>query len=192
MFCFFCASPLLRFASSSFRFVLLHRPFASPCASPLNMPKHEEIINELEEKRVGFANNEYKTPSFHFSERWKLLLSDESSSSRLSSGRRSILLRARGLATDIVRKLGCEVLLLVLSTLDRQKLAILDKRTFVVALGDWWRAVPHPEALAIVASKCFAEHGLNRAIPSARQSLANTSSTEQDPAAAFGIFSVLL
>ncbi|KAH8686622.1 hypothetical protein GQ44DRAFT_833258 [Phaeosphaeriaceae sp. PMI808] len=120
------------------------------------MPGYSELIQEVERKRVTFECNDYQAPSPWDVKRWGCLLKeDEDSLNSLSSGRQSIWRRARDIATSILRKLGPEVLLLVISLHNTNKMAKLDRQRFVYDLQVWWRAVPHPFALTLMAKDCF-------------------------------------
>ncbi|PVH91660.1 hypothetical protein DM02DRAFT_478757, partial [Periconia macrospinosa] len=146
----------------------------------------DKLIKEVEKKRLAFENDESKAPSSRDTKRWNALLKeDDTSLNSLSSGRQSIRRRARHLATGILQKLGPEVLLLVVSLQDSDKMARLDKQKFVRELQLWWNSVSHPRALTAVAKECFAMHVHDTTMPSALQMPTDVVPTEQDASSAF-------
>lgn len=73
------------------------------------------------------------------------------------------------LQLSILRKVGPEVLLLVLLSYSQEKLARLDRKDFLSALQGWWKDVAHPQALTTIASQCFATHDVGVPVPAALQ-----------------------
>jgi hypothetical protein len=156
-----------------------------PCA--LEMLEYAAIIGQLEAKRSAYENNVYRRPEQRHKKRWvELLAYDHASPPKLSSGRMSVRHRAHDLAKNILQRCGSEVLLLVLSSLDQQKLSRLDTTAFVTALQTWWGDVPHPSTLTIVASEHFAKHDLGRVVMASQQRSFESLSTERDASGALG------
>tara|TARA_R110002003_G_scaffold3366_1_gene25216 strand:- start:1257 stop:1799 length:543 start_codon:yes stop_codon:yes gene_type:complete len=152
------------------------------------MSEHECTIKELERKRLAFENNQYKIPSLRDHKRWiKLLESDDASIHCLSAGRQSIHRRSKHHCITILESVGSEVLLLVLSSFNQEKLAMLNPVTFVAALQTWWNGVSHPQSLTVIASKYSVSHGLGTVISAAQQSWAHAVPSKEDASAAFGI-----
>jgi hypothetical protein len=152
------------------------------------MAEYITIINDLERKRVAFVNDTYTKPTTRDTARWVAILNnDDASLSDLSSGRKSVRRRAHELSTRILKEFGKGVLLLVLSLLDQQKLARLDKQTFADALRKWWNSVPHPDALATVASEYLSAPSPGRAVALDKQSSTEPIPTGQGASAAFGM-----
>jgi hypothetical protein len=75
----------------------------------------------------------------------------------------------------------------VLSQLDQQKLAILEKQTFTDALRKWWNNVRHPDALTMVASECLTLPSPGRAVALRKQGSTESIPTGQSASAAFGV-----
>ncbi|RII17517.1 hypothetical protein CUC08_Gglean002357 [Alternaria sp. MG1] len=152
------------------------------------MTEYLTIINDLEKKRVTFVNDTYTKPTTRDTARWAAILNnDDASLSGLSNGRKSVRRRAHELSTRILREFGKEVLLLVLSLLDQQKLARLDKQTFAYALREWWNTVPHPGALTTVASEYLTAPSPRRAVSLGKQSSTEPVPNGQGASAAFGM-----
>lgn len=157
------------------------------------MPVYDELIEELNKKRLAFESEEYRAPSSRDIKRWNELLGgNDASRSVLSSGRQSIRRRAQDLATSILQKLGPEVLLLVVSLLDMQKMSKLNRPTVVRELQIWWSGVSHPQALTTVARECFAMHVLDAAIAPTPQIPTDVAPTGEHALAAFGMILLLL
>jgi hypothetical protein len=144
------------------------------------MSDYSLIIQDLEWRRLAFEKRN-TVPQFSAKDRirWnKILEKDKATRSSLSQGRKSIRTRAHAIANLIRESVGPEVLLLVLSSLNQDKLAKLKRETFVDALQAWWNNVSHPQALATVASQYF--------MTVASQNTIASVSTEQDSLVVFG------
>jgi hypothetical protein len=113
-------------------------------------------INELERKRTTFESDDFVRPSPTRIKEWNDTLKEEFSSlSARSSGRRSVLRRARDVMRNVLHDVGPEVLLLLVTAVRIAKRATLDCKTLVPQLRTWWASVLHPPALIAVANTCF-------------------------------------
>ncbi|EUC40889.1 hypothetical protein COCMIDRAFT_9322 [Bipolaris oryzae ATCC 44560] len=118
------------------------------------------LTKELERKRTTFESDDFVRPSLTRIKEWNDLLKEEHASLiTRSSGRRSVLRRARDVMRKVLDKVGPEVLLLLVTTVQIAKRATLDHKTLVPKLQTWWAAVLHPPALTAVANNCFKARG---------------------------------
>jgi hypothetical protein len=150
------------------------------------MSDHCSIIKKLEEQRLAFENI-HTVPTFTLKDekRWKTILKiGKTTRPPLSQGRKSIRTRAQRIATTVLQSVGPDVLLLVLSSLNQDKLAKLDRATFVVALKAWWDNATHPQALTTAALIHFATEVAQNAVVTAVSQ--NAVATEQDGLVVFG------
>jgi hypothetical protein len=175
-----------------FQFDLASSPFTRHALASeilcvnLAMSDHGSIIKKLEEQRLAFENI-HTVPTFTAKDekRWKTILKGaETTPPPLSQGRRSIRTRAQRIATTVLQSVGPDVLLLVLSSLNQDILAKLDRAKFVVALRAWWDNATHPKALTTAALKHFVTTVSQNAVVTAVSQ--NVVATEQDGLIAFG------
>jgi hypothetical protein len=111
-------------------------------------------LAKVEKTRCQYEKGLQKEPSPTDKQNWNLILDGDFS--KLSSGRKSISNRARKVATTILAELGQEVLVLVLSSLNREQLSGLHAgEELIMALHKWWNEVPHPPALSKVTKSFF-------------------------------------
>jgi hypothetical protein len=112
-----------------------------------------EGLARIERLRTAYMDGTRTKPMRKEIKSWNMLL--KGNPNRLSSGRKSVFKRAHEFAVTILNKLGSEVLLLVLSSLNRTRIAAFPKKEqFLKALRKWWKRVRHPPALK-VAAECF-------------------------------------
>jgi hypothetical protein len=110
-------------------------------------------LAKIEELRIAFMDGTRRKLMRKEIRSWKELL--EGNSSALSSGRKSVFNRAKEFAVAILKNIGSEVLLLVLSSMNRTQMAGYHKKEQLLkALRQWWNTVPHPPALSD-AAKCL-------------------------------------
>jgi hypothetical protein len=110
-------------------------------------------LAKIEELRIAFMDGTRRNLMRKETRSWKELL--KGNSSALSSGRKSDFNRAKEFAVAILKKLGSEVSLLVLSSMNRTQMdGYHKKEQLLKALAQWWNAVPHPPALSD-AAKCL-------------------------------------
>ncbi|CAN9241637.1 unnamed protein product [Alternaria alternata] len=101
-------------------------------------------INELERKRTTFESDDFVRPSPTRIKEWNDTLKEEFSSlSARSSGRRSVLRRARDVMRNVLHDVGPEVLLLLVTAVRIAKRATLDCKTLVPQLRTWWASASH-------------------------------------------------
>jgi hypothetical protein len=154
----------LRPSPSPFTFALRLRPFVFvlrlrprvlslfPCY--LHMSSNINCLAKVEETRCQYEKGLQKEPSPTDQQNWNLIL--DGNFSKLSSGRKSISNRAHKAATTILAELGQEVLVLVLSSLNRTQLSRLHAgEELIMELHKWWNTVPHPPALSKVTKSLF-------------------------------------
>jgi hypothetical protein len=116
------------------------------------MSVHKQLA-KIEKLRIAYMNGTRRKLMRKEIKEWKKLLKGDSRN--MSSGRKSVFNRAKKYAADILKKLGFEVLLLVLSSMNRTQLAAYHmKEQLLEALGKWWNTVSHPPALND-AAKCL-------------------------------------
>jgi hypothetical protein len=119
------------------------------------MSKNKDFYDLLERERLKFDEGYCNLSSFLIEDfrRWDgLLQEDDHSIQKLSSGRRSIRRRSRGVLKGIAKELGPEVLLLCTSVITISKLAELDPCGLIFDLRKWWDAAVHPRLLTDAAN----------------------------------------
>jgi hypothetical protein len=103
-------------------------------------------LDEIEELRIAYRDGRRGKLMRKQIKSWNTLLKGDPSGR--SSGRKSVFKRAHKFAAVIQHKLGSEVLLLVLSSLNRTQMAEHDKKLQLLEeLRKWWGGVQHPLAL---------------------------------------------
>jgi spermidine/putrescine-binding protein len=110
-------------------------------------------LAKIEKLRIAYTDGTFRNLMPKEIKSWKKLLKGDSSG--LSSGRKSVLKRANEFAATVLENLGADVLLLVLSSMNRTELAAYPKKKQLLQeLGKWWDKVSHPPALSN-AAKCI-------------------------------------
>lgn len=150
----------------------------------LSMSEYSQVIADLESLKLGFED-ENAHPKFIDKDkrRWQKILGS-GISERQHSSAQSIQRRAHTLATTVLRDIGPEVLLLLLSSASKAQLAKLHKPEFFRILETWWRQTSHPQRLTTIASEMFPAPD---PVTTTAKSEESPGSTEANTPAAFGI-----
>ncbi|KAL5113156.1 hypothetical protein ACEQ8H_008978 [Pleosporales sp. CAS-2024a] len=114
-----------------------------------------EQLDRIESLRADYMDGKHRKLMPKQIKWWNKLLRGDSNG--MSSGRKSVIKRAHTFVTAILKEIGAEVLLLVLSTMNnRTRLAEYpEKDRLLKALREWWIGVRHPPALKH-AAECLA------------------------------------
>jgi hypothetical protein len=155
------------------------------------MSANNWLYVKIEEKRRAFETNEPPVVSGKLTARVEQILSRDIS--HLSSGRRSVRTRERGLVESIYTELGVEVLLLVLLVAkSANDLVQVKQEGLIDFLKRWWETVAHPSSLAKVSELLKTKIDLCNTIAAPQQLPVDATSTKQYVVARFRTSILLL